>query len=369
MQTALEVHEKLKGDAAAVEANEFLQGDPRTLFERPADLMSGLDRFRVVEWGQTSFYEPDPRRGHDHQAPALIQPQLRPSDQRPERPRGPLCGRLPVQREQKADGALPTDLRRPRCRGGMDAGPSRDPCRLHRRGCEGGLLHRPSDLQPLPQVQRPPLVQQGQGHDPQDAQRITTRRLRDPYRPRSGEVLRVGEGGHRGQGAGDGAHHLPQQGPALRRHQFAAQDQQVFGQGGRGAHDQQAGQRYVVETQAPDQAQDQGHRRRPHQALRQAKEQERPCLSARQLSAARARGLVHLRGHARPGEGHRRREARHGSRHSDGPAHLRRRGLRQDRGGHPGGVQGRGRWSPGGRAGADHHSRCPALPHLPRAPR
>ena len=59
MQTALEVHEKLKDDAAAVEANEFLQGDPRTLFERPADLMAGLDRYRVVEWGQTSFYEPD----------------------------------------------------------------------------------------------------------------------------------------------------------------------------------------------------------------------------------------------------------------------------------------------------------------------
>ena len=50
-----------------------------------------------------------------------------------------------------------------------------------------------------------------------------------------------------------------------------------------------------------------------------------------------------------------------------GPAALRRRGLRQDRGGAAGGLQGHARQQAGDGAGADHHPGPAALRHLPGA--
>ena len=60
-------------------------------------------------------------------------------------------------------------------------------------------------------------------------------------------------------------------------------------------------------------------------------------------------------------------QARHVPAAADGPAAVRRRGLRQDRSGDAGGVQGGRRRLPGGRAGADHGAGRAAPPHVHRA--
>ena len=83
--------------------------------------------------------------------------------------------------------------------------------------------------------------------------------------------------------------------------------------------------------------------------------------------AAGVRGRVHLRGNARPGARHRRDQGRHGAAQADGPADLRRRRLRQDRGRHPRRVQGGPGRQAGGGAGAHDRARAAALQHLPRA--
>ncbi len=57
-------------------------------------------------------------------------------------------------------------------------------------------------------------------------------------------------------------------------------------------------------------------------------------------------------------------KARHGEAEADGPPHLRRRRLRQDRGRHPGRVQGRRQRQAGRRPRADDRARRAALPHL-----
>ena len=84
--------------------------------------------------------------------------------------------------------------------------------------------------------------------------------------------------------------------------------------------------------------------------------------------ADRVRGRLPLPRDARPDGGDRGREGRHGGGAPDGPPHLRRRGLRQDRGGAARRVQGgRGRQA-GHVPGADHRARPAALRHLRRAP-
>ena len=64
--------------------------------------------------------------------------------------------------------------------------------------------------------------------------------------------------------------------------------------------------------------------------------------------------------------GDRRRQGRHGTPVPDGPADLRRRRVRQDRGRDPGRVQGDPGRQAGRRAGADHAARQPARQHLRR---
>ena len=59
-------------------------------------------------------------------------------------------------------------------------------------------------------------------------------------------------------------------------------------------------------------------------------------------------------------------QARHAAAAADGPAALRRRGLRQDRSGDAGGVQGGRRRLPGGGAGADHDPGRAASAHVSR---
>ena len=71
-------------------------------------------------------------------------------------------------------------------------------------------------------------------------------------------------------------------------------------------------------------------------------------------------------GDPRPAAGHRRGGGRHGAPPPDGPAHLRRRGLRQDRDRHARGLQVRRRRQAGADAGADHDPGPAAPGHLPR---
>ncbi len=92
----------------------------------------------------------------------------------------------------------------------------------------------------------------------------------------------------------------------------------------------------------------------------------RARLRARHPVAGRAGVVVPLRRDHRPAPGHRGREGGHGAAPAHGPAGLRRRGLRQDRGGHPGRVQGRPGRLPGRRAGAHHPAGQPARPDLRR---
>ena len=69
---------------------------------------------------------------------------------------------------------------------------------------------------------------------------------------------------------------------------------------------------------------------------------------------------------ARPAPRHRRDQGRHGAGAPDGPPRLRRCRLWQDRGGHPGRVQGRHGRPAGGGARAHHRPRPTAPQHLPR---
>ena len=84
--------------------------------------------------------------------------------------------------------------------------------------------------------------------------------------------------------------------------------------------------------------------------------------------AARVRGALPLAGDGRPARGDRARQGRHGARAADGPPHLRRRGLRQDRGRPARRLQGGRRRQAGARAGADDDPRPAAPRDVRRAP-
>ena len=92
-----------------------------------------------------------------------------------------------------------------------------------------------------------------------------------------------------------------------------------------------------------------------------------PRVRARHAVAARDRGGVPVRGDARPAAGDRRRQGRHGAAGPDGPAGVRRRRLRQDRGRGARRVQGGAGRQAGRRARADDAAREPARPDVPRA--
>ena len=92
-----------------------------------------------------------------------------------------------------------------------------------------------------------------------------------------------------------------------------------------------------------------------------------PRLPARHRLAAGVRGRVPVHRDPRPARRDRVRQGRHGGAAADGPADLRRRRLRQDRGGAAGGVQGGPGRQAGDAAGADHDPRPAALRHLLRA--
>ena len=91
--------------------------------------------------------------------------------------------------------------------------------------------------------------------------------------------------------------------------------------------------------------------------------------SPRHAVAGRGRERLPVPGDARPAGGHRRRQRGHGTLHADGSPGVRRRRLRQDRGGAAGGVQGHPGRLPGRGAGAHHPAGPAALPDLQRTVR
>ena len=111
-----------------------------------------------------------------------------------------------------------------------------------------------------------------------------------------------------------------------------------------------------------------GARRRAAQPLRRAPPPPRLRLPARLGLAARVRGRLPVPRDARPARGDRAGQGGHGGRAPDGPADLRRRRLRQDRGRAARRLQGRQRRQAGADAGADDDPRPAALRHLHRAP-
>ncbi len=70
---------------------------------------------------------------------------------------------------------------------------------------------------------------------------------------------------------------------------------------------------------------------RTAEPLRAARGARRPCVRVLGARLRDVRRVVPVRRDARPGGGDRRRDRRHDVRQADGPARLRRRGLRQDR--------------------------------------
>ena len=101
--------------------------------------------------------------------------------------------------------------------------------------------------------------------------------------------------------------------------------------------------------------------------LPQAPRDTRPRVRDRTAVPAADRGCVPVRGDARPAQGDRRDQGRHGAADPDGPPHLRRRRLRQDRSRVAGRGQGGVRRQAGRGARADDAAREPARPDVPRA--
>ena len=112
------------------------------------------------------------------------------------------------------------------------------------------------------------------------------------------------------------------------------------------------------------------------EALRRAQGRAGPRLQPRHALAGGIRGRVRIRADARPEDGDRRHQARHGVVDADGPPALRRRRLRQDRGRDARRVQGGDGRQAGRLPRADHRPRVSApedaqgaLRRLPREDR
>ena len=127
------------------------------------------------------------------------------------------------------------------------------------------------------------------------------------------------------------------------------------------------GRHHVGAREDPRQEGDARHGGGAAQALRPAPRASRARLPGRHPLAGGVRGGVRVRPHHRPAGGGGRHQVRHAVQLADGPAAVRRRRLRQDRGGHAGRLQvGDGRQA-GGLPRADHHPRLPAPEDAARA--
>ena len=155
--------------------------------------------------------------------------------------------------------------------------------------------------------------------------------------------------------------------PAVPAHRPARRGHQVLRW--RGAQPAPARRRRLGQDQGPGPPGGARDRRRADPAVLGTDRLARPRVRAGHAVAARAGGRVPLRRDAGPAGRHRRGQARHGEAGADGPADLRRRGLRQDRDRGAGRVQGGAGRQAGGRARAHHAAGPAAHGHVQRAVR
>ena len=231
--------------------------------------------------------------------------------------------------------------------------------------------HRPRDLPP--RAAPPPGSALPAGGAVIRHRRPHPRRLRGPSRPRDRDL--PGHPDHHGRRVHDRGGHRgvrgrrPAQRSALPAGPARALSGRRRGRRPAAAQDPPAGRLVVAagaRADAPGDQADGGRAARPVRAAHRVG--GLPLPAGRQV-AARAREQLPVRGYARPAEGHRRGEDRHGAAAADGPAAGGRRRLRQDGDRGAGGVQGGAGRQAGRRAGAHHDSRGAARPHLHRAAR
>ena len=269
--------------------------------------------------------------------------------------------------EQGADGAPRKHLPPDRPRAGRRAAALHHAARgLRRQRPEALPLYRSPDLRPLPALPHQRRDPARRADDRRRAQPAAPGRLRRAHRPRRRPLRRTGEDQRERQDARGDQARLQGRRRALRQRPLAAPHLALQVGRRRAAEGLQARHGGLAEAQERHEEGRQGHLAPAHRPLRQAQGLEGLRLLAGQLPAARARGVVPLGGYARPAGRDCGREARHGVRPADGPAHLRRRGFRQDRGGDPRRLQGRRRRQAGRRARADDDPRAAALPLLHR---
>ena len=309
--------------------------------------------FRVVARQRPRAARRSPRRVR-HDAPARIQQEIRSAGRRHQREPSERLFDLSALRQQGSDRAavehLQLDRREERRLRLRSSGTARG---VRRPYVEKLLLHRPPDIRPLPALPYPGRAGPERKPDDSGTQLAESRRLRRAHRPRRRPLRGTDADDRERQGARGDQARLPRQRRAAGKRPRAAPHLEVQGQGQRAAENIQARLGGMAAHEAQHEKGRQGHRPRADRAVREASGQPGLRLFARQLHAARAGSLVHLRGHARPANGHAARQAGHGKSRADGPAGLRRRRVRQDRNRDPRGLQGRHRlearspcWSP-----------------------
>ncbi len=279
--------------------------------------------------------------------------------------------RLRQPRRGRARPLRPRPPRRPPARGRPGLPRARP---LLRRGAPARGLRQPraeARRLPLPPP-RPPPPRRGarsrRRQGPARLRRTAGRRLRRPRGPRRRPLRRLRDPRGRRRHPRLPLPRIQGRGPRLRPHRPAGEAESLRRRRRR-PDALGAGRQTLAE---PEGAGPQGGRRpgrRAAQPLRRAPLPPRPRLSPRRRVADRHGAGLPLPRDRRPAGGDRGGQGGHGVRAPDGPAGLRRRRLRQDRGGAARGGQGGLRRQAGDGPGADDDPRPAALRHLPRAPR
>ncbi len=288
---------------------------------------------------------------------------------------GPL--RLPHRRRFREPGRgrarplRPRPPRRPPAR--RRSRPAR-PGPLLRRGAPARGLRQPGAEArglPLPPP-RPPPPQRGAGARrrprPARLQRTAGRRLRRPRGPRRRPLRRLRDPRGRRRHPRLPLPRIQRRRPRLRPHRPAGEAEPLRRRWRR-TDALRAGRQTLAEHEGAGAQGRWRHRRRAAQPLRRAPRPQRSRLPARLRMADRDGDRLPLPRDRRPDGSDRGGQGGHGVRAADGPAGLRRRRLRQDRGGAARRRQGRLRRQAGDGPGADDYPGPAALRHLPRAPR
>ena len=195
-------------------------------------------------------------------------------------------------------------------------------------------------------------------------------RHRRPSRLRAGTVRRSRARGGRGAHARDGGRALRGRREAARPGRAAGPHPEVRRGRRRAApRARQARRPRLGEAEVLGQEGREGHRRPAPEALCAPRGRARARVLEGLALAEGVRGGVRVHGDARPGRGDPRREAGHGVGQADGPAVVRRRGIREDRGRDAGDLQVRARRQAGGASCAHDDPLGPALPHVEEAVR